>query len=222
MEMTESEIYRDWQQAKDPAKQVRILADINRCKPAKIISIIGKMKAARKKADELVSASAPAETVPAEDSPEVAHAEIAPAEGAEPAPAEPAPAKSADDLDKRLIELYKSGTTYAGMADALSVPLTKIKYHLKKLAASGEIQRTRKNTKPNARKAREPKPERTEKAPVTIPADDMMQWLEVLRSCANMVTGAKITHICANDGSQAEVGFIADGNDYLLRVEVQE
>lgn len=193
MEMTDNEIYRNWKESKDPAKQVKILADMNCCKPAKIIAIIGKMEAAQKQ-------TAPAEPVPAES------------------------AESADDLDKRLIELYKSGSTYKEMAAALSVPISTIKYHIKKLTDSGEITNRvlRKNSKANARKAHEPKPERTENALGTIPADDMMQWLEVLRVCAGMVEGgAKITHICANDDSQAEVGFTANGNNYLLRVEVR-
>ncbi len=218
MEMTESEIYREWKQSKNPAKQVNILADINRCKPAKIISIIGKIEAAYKKADELVSESAPAEIAPIENAPDVALVEVVPVEIAE-----PVPAKSADDLDKRLTELYKAGATYKEMTAALSVPISTIRYHLKKLTASGEITNrlSRKNTKPNAQKTHESKPERTGNARETIPADDMMQWLEVLRTCAGMVEGVKITHICANDDSQAEVGFTANGNNYLLRVEVR-
>ncbi len=197
MEMTDYEIYRDWKEAKDPAKQVKILADINRCKPAKIIAIIGRIEAAQKQ-------NVSVEPVPAE-----------------PVPVEPIPAGSADDPDKRLIELYRSGATYKEMAAALSMPFSTIKYRIKKLADSGKITNrvTRKNSKANAPK---PEPELTENAPVGIPADDMMQWLEVLRACTDMVEGgAKITHVCANDSSQAEVGFTANGNNYLLRVEVR-
>ncbi len=197
MEMTDNEIYRDWKESKDPAKQVKILADINGCKPAKIIAIISKIKAAQKQ-------NVSAEPVPAE-----------------PVTVEPVPAGSADDPDKRLIELYKSGTSYKEMADTLSMPLSTIKYHIKKLTASGEITNRvlRRNSKANAP---EPEPELTENAPVTIPADDMMQWLEVLRICVGMVEGgAKITHVCANDDSQAEVGFTVNGNTYLLRVEMR-
>ncbi len=192
MEMTDNEIYRDWKESKDPAKQVKILADINGCKPAKIIAIIGKIEAAQK---QNVSA--------------------------EPVPAELVPAGSADDPDKYLIELYKSGMSYKEMAAALSKPFSTIKYRIKKLTASGKITNRvlRKNSKANVP---EPEPELTENAPATIPADDMMQWLEVLRACTNMVEGgAKITHVCANDDSQAEVGFTANGNTYLLRVEVR-
>ncbi len=192
MEMTDNEIYRDWKESKDPAKQVKILADINGCKPAKIIAIIGKIEAAQK---QNVSA--------------------------EPVPAELVPAGSADDPDKYLIELYKSGTSYKEMADTLSMPLSTIKYRIKKLTASGKITNRvlRKNSKANVP---EPEPELTENAHVGIPADDMMQWLEVLRACTDMVEGgAKITHVCANDDSQAEVGFTANGNTYLLRVEVR-
>ncbi len=58
-------------------------------------------------------------------------------------------------------------------------------------------------------------------APVTIPADDMVQWLEVLRACTDMVEGgAKITLICAVNGGMAEVGFTADGKKYLIKLEV--
>lgn len=203
MEMTDNEIYRDWKEAKDQAKQVRILADMNHCKPAKIIAIISRMKAAEKQTSETETASA--ETVPVEPV------------SVETVPTEPVPAES-DDLDKRLVELYKSGATYKEMVDVLSVPLSKIKYHIQKLTASGEIT----NRAPKKSKAIEPKPERTENAPTTIPADDMMGWLEVLRGCVGMVEGgAKITHICANDDSQAEVGFTANGNNYLLRMEVR-
>ncbi len=178
--MTENEIYRDWKQSKDPAKQVKILADINRCKPAEIAAIISKVEAAQN------------QTVPAE----------------------PVPVKSSDDPDKRLIELYRSGATYKEMAAALSVPFSTIKYHIKKLTDSGKITNRvlRKNSNP----------ERPENAPVAFPADDMMQWLEVLRTCVGMVEGgAKITHICVNDGAQAEVGFTANGNTYLLRLEAR-
>ncbi len=209
MEMTDYEIYRDWKEAKDPAKQVKILADINRCKPAKIIAIIGRIEAAQK---QNVSAEpAPAEPVLVEPVP-------APAE---PVPVEPIPVGYADDPDKRLIELYRSGATYKEMAAALSMPFSTIKYRIKIPADSGKITNrvTRKNSKANAP---ELKPELTENAPVGIPADDMMQWLEVLRACTDMVEGgAKITHVCANDSSQAEVGFTANGNNYLLRVEVR-
>ncbi len=60
-------------------------------------------------------------------------------------------------------------------------------------------------------------------AQVTIPADDMVQWLEALRACTDMVEGgAKITHICAHNGEQAEVGFTANGKNYLIRLEVWE
>ncbi len=197
MEMTDNEIYWDWKESKDQAKQVKILADINHCKPAKIIAIIGRIKAAQN------------QTVPAEAAP------------AEPVAVEPVPAGSAGDPDKRLIELYKSGATYKEMAAALSMPLSTIKYRINKLTASGEITNRvpRKNSKTNAP---EPEPELTANAPATIPADDMMQWLEVLRACTDMVEGgAKITHVCANDDSQAEVGFTANGNTYLLRVEVR-
>ncbi len=90
MKMTDYEIYRDWKESKDPAKQVKILADINRCKPAKIIAIIGRIEAAQKQ-------NVSAELVPAE----------------------PVPAGSADDPDKRLIELYRSGATYKEMSAAL-------------------------------------------------------------------------------------------------------
>lgn len=187
MGMTNNEIYQDWKQSKDPAKQVKILADINRCKPAEIAAIISKIEAAQK------------QTVPAE----------------------PVSVESADDLDKRLIELYKSGSTYKEMAAALSVPFSTIKYHIKKLTDSGKITNRvlRKNSKANAP---EPEPELTENAPAAFPADDMMQWLEVLRACAGMVEGgAKITHICVNDGAQAEVEFTANGSTYLLSMEAR-
>ncbi len=201
MNMTDHEIYREWKEAKDQAKQVKILADENCCKQAKIIAIIGKMEAAEKP-------PVPAEEAPSKPAP------------AEPVPAEPVPAES-DNLDKRLIELYKSGVTYKEMAAALSMPFSTIKYHIKKLTDSGEITNRvlRKNSKANAP---EPEPELTSNAPLIIPADDMMHWLEVLRACVGMVEGgAKITHVCANDDSQAEVEFTANGNNYLLRVEVR-
>ncbi len=198
MEMTDKEIYRNWKEAKNPAAQVKILADINGCKPAEISAIIRKIEAAQNQTD-------PVPTVPVTTE-----------------PADPAP--SADDLDKRLIELYNSGTSYKEIAAALPVPMGTIKHRLKKLTASGEItNRVPRKKKPGKSAPAEPKQERTKNAPATIAADDMMQWLDVLKACVEMVEGvAKITHICANDGAQAEVGFTADGNNYLLRVEARK
>ncbi len=197
MEMTDKEIYRNWKESKNPSTQVKILADINGCKPSEISAIIRKVEAAQNQT----------EPVPAEA----------------PVPEEPAnPAPSADDLDKRLTELYKSGASYKEIAAALPASMGTIKYHLKKLDVSGKI--TRRNKKMSGKPApAEPKQERTENVPVTIPADDMMQWIEALRACTDMVEGgAKITHICANDGAQAEVGFTANGKNYLIRLEVRE
>ncbi len=196
MEMTDKEIYRNWKESKNPAAQVKILADINGCKPSEITAIIRKVEAAQNQTKPVPAA---------------------------PAPEEPAnPALSADDLDKRLIELYNSGAAYKEMTAALSVPIGVVKYHLKKLSASGEITCCRKK-KPGKPASAEPNRERTENVPVTIPADDMVQWIEALRACTDMVEGgAKITHICANDGAQAEVGFTANGKNYLIKLEVQE
>ncbi len=199
MEMTDKEIYRNWKESKNPAAQVKILADINGCKPAEISAIIRRVEAAQKQT-EPVPTEAPVTTEPAN------------------------PAPSADDLDKRLTELYNSGASYKEIAAAMPVSMGTIKYRLKKLTASGEItNRVPRKKKPGKSAPAEPKQELTENAPVTIPADDMVQWLEALRACTDMVEGgAKITHICAHNGEQAEVGFTANGKNYLIRLEVRE